>query len=543
MNKLSIKSILIIIFLIPASSLIIVMLFLTQQMNNINKQSTTIAQVWLPSVQLAERMNTLTADLRNSEAIHIISTDKSEMDKATARIDTFKTSMTDSIERYGNRNLLSAESVIFNSFKNQYTDYLKLHDELLLLSEKNENIKATEIFITQSFELYNQFSETLIELADFNNAAASKESDIGDAIYEDAVNTLYVISSVVALILLVLVALGISVIKNLDSTLFALKEGMNELANGNLTVTMPNIGKTDIGLLYISFNVITKQMNEIMTDIRDQSGNVASSATELAAVMVQSAANAEEQSAQVEQIAAAVTQLSSSSEMVSTSVRHTETQSSEAMQLCDLGRKIADESRDRANKLTIQLTATAKVVETLKQRCESIEEVATVINNISDQTNLLALNAAIEAARAGEQGRGFAVVADEVRQLAAKSQSSTIHIKTIISELQSYSVDAQDKVAECLEKIEVTKQSTDESYQQLSLIHDAVSGISSGASEVSVASEQQSRAAEEISEAINGTKEMIAQNVAGIEELSKTSSFLSEIAEKQRANMKKFKLS
>ena len=540
MNKINIKTILIIFFVLPVSCIAIVMLFLVQKMNDINNRSTEIANIWLPSVQITERIGAQIADLRNNEAIYLLSKSKDKSIIIDIREDISRlTSQYNDLIIYP---IDPEEEKLLNEIKQYYSNYLKAQDDLFSFSEKNEHIKSVELFTNQSLDMYNKLFNTLNELSTFNSVGSSKANDMANATYAEAINTVYILSTVITLILLILLAFGFLAIKNIDRTFLTLKETMSELASGNLTVNLPNIGNSDVGSLYASVNIISQQMNKMMSDIHEQSGNVASSATELATVMGQSATNAEEQNAQVEQIAAAITELSASSEMVSTSVKHSETQALDAMQLCVLGRKIAEDNRDRANELTALLIATAEVVETLKHRCESVEEVATVINNISDQTNLLALNAAIEAARAGEQGRGFAVVADEVRQLAAKTQSSTIHIKTIINELQEHSFNAKSKVAVCLEKVEITKNSTVDSYQQLSLIHGAVSEISSGASEISVASEQQYRAAEEISVAINGAKEMITQNIDGIEKASKTSSLLSEIAEKQRININKFKL-
>ena len=419
-------------------------------------------------------------------------------------------------------------------YSNVIIKYFDIYERLVFDIEK---LKAND------YER-SRLAKDIRNILDTSNASNSEMmADIGAISAENAksINKIQLTSWGVAALLSILIALFIT--SKLNYVFSILSYGLNLMAERDFT-TLTNVqGRNVIGQLGSNADLTISSISKAMAEIKDQSNEVASSATELAAIMVQSSTNAEEQSTQVAQIAAAVTELSASAEMVANSVQKTETQAFDAMELCNLGRGIAEDNKNRANELTHELSQTAKVVETLKDRCESIEEVATVINNISDQTNLLALNAAIEAARAGEYGRGFAVVADEVRTLAAKTQDSTVHIKNIISELQVHSTDAQSRVTECLTKIEMTKASTDESYEQLASIQDAVSAISSSASEISVAATQQSRAAEEISEAINSAREVIAQNVMGIDESSKTSNFLSEIAEKQRTNIERFKLS
>lgn len=328
--------------------------------------------------------------------------------------------------------------------------------------------------------------------------------------------------------------------RNINNVLAAIAKTISATANQNLTALTNLSGTNELAVLAKDLDSSIRNMGEMVGSVREQSNDVASSSTELACVMTQSSSNAEEQNMQIEQIAAAVTELSASSNLVAESAKNTEIQATEATSLCQLGQEIAEQNKTRADDLTTQLSDTASVVENLRTHCINIEEVATVINTISEQTNLLALNAAIEAARAGEMGRGFAVVADEVRNLAGKTQQSTVHIKQIISELQSYSLDATEKVDGCLNTVTLTRETSIQSYDHLTNINSAIQSIYGSATEMASAALQQSHAVEEISGTVVGIKDIISQNVTGIEESSKASNFLSELAEKQRSQLEQF---
>ncbi len=402
-----------------------------------------------------------------------------------------------------------------------------------------KELTANEQVMKQWFENATVIRDNIDAVLERNNAMRDQAMKDSYASI-DRVTTMqlaaWLISALIAIVLsLFLASRIISIFGRLSTSLAA-------MAEKDLSQNTGISGRNELAKLAQNMDITMSTMSLVLHDVRDQSTEVASSSTELAAVMVQSSANAEEQSAQVEQIAAAVTEMSSSAEMVAESAKNTESKAIAALEACIDGQDIVEQNKMNAEQLTSELADTAEVVEQLKQRCHSIVEVANVINNISEQTNLLALNAAIEAARAGELGRGFAVVADEVRALAAKTQDSTGHIQNIISELQSNSDMAQSKVDLCLNKVASVHDSSQDAVAKLSAIQSSVSEINAVASEMSVAADQQSCAAEEISESLNGIKVAIEQNVAGIEQSSQASNFLSELAEKQSQMLGSFQL-
>jgi methyl-accepting chemotaxis protein len=532
MKNINIGKLLLLGFFIPVIAIIGLMMLSISQMGTINEQSTEISTNWLPSVKLVERIGNETGDLRNDEAVHIISTDAKAIQDANTLILSQKKQIDIFIADY--KKLISSpeEKTLFDQFNDQYKQYLTIQADLLKLSEENYNEQAKALFLGKSMDAYTEYSNTLQALSSLNATGASDASSFGDAIYDQAL-TIMVASVVAVTISIVIIALMIS--SNLVGSITTIQNAMIKMSEGDLTVRISKQGNNELGVLAECVNKTSEQFAKLTQQLIAVADNVDGSSQMLASTMNQADANSQEMLMQVEQVATAVNEMSSTAMDISRNATEAEAFAIEANESVKHGHDALVESNKISDKINLSIKESTQIVNELKSYSNEIGAVIEVINSISEQTNLLALNAAIEAARAGEQGRGFAVVADEVRTLAGKTQTSTINIQDIITKLQKQASKADEYMQSnsyLIDDAQKIAQRVRESFSGITL---SVSKISEMNSLVATASTQQSSVTEEISKNITHMLDMVNQNVVGISESSTASAELS----KQSTNQKK----
>ncbi|GLK87543.1 methyl-accepting chemotaxis protein [Pseudomonas turukhanskensis] len=215
-----------------------------------------------------------------------------------------------------------------------------------------------------------------------------------------------------------------------------LVEQAQALGNGDLSVRLNITSHDEIGDLARNFNQMGEALSTMVSRIRGAAENVSSRAQALAGLSSGAYEGIEQQSGEITSMAGAVEEFSATSLNIADNMRHTERLANENSQQTRIGRTSMEEASAALEQISSSLNGTADVINTLGQRSQEIGGIVSVITSIADQTNLLALNAAIEAARAGEQGRGFAVVADEVRSLAGRTRDATNEISAMIQSIQ-----------------------------------------------------------------------------------------------------------
>ncbi|MDE1239653.1 methyl-accepting chemotaxis protein [Vibrio aestuarianus] len=421
--------------------------------------------------------------------------------------------------------------------------YGGLTAQVMDLSNRREQGLVSESELNAVIAQYRTSGNDMVNAI---NALSKKLNDYTiDSMDQSSQDNARVMNSAMVSVLLVLaVSLFMAwVLSNFIVTPIQKLQGvMRELAQGNLTIRADADGKNEISLLSRDVNTTASQLHVIVDELNRISEDVASASTELAAVMTQAESNANQELSEIEQVASAVNELASTANNVSDNATLADSTAREADELAKSGLSIFKESTQASTQMSDALNHAAHVVSSLKEQSEQINEVIEVIRGVSEQTNLLALNAAIEAARAGETGRGFAVVADEVRMLAARTQDSTKEIQTIIEQLQSQSVLANDSMQISLDMLLKNNELTQKANDALIGITESVSDINDSNAQVATAAEEQSQVTQDINRSVVNMSELVNQNVTGISQSASASSELSQLAEKQKAQLAFFKL-
>jgi methyl-accepting chemotaxis protein len=313
-------------------------------------------------------------------------------------------------------------------------------------------------------------------------------------------------------------------------------------ASGDLTQAIEIDSQDEVGELLGAMNGMRHKLLDMLSTISGTTAQLASAAEQMSVVTNQTSQTIQEQRKETEQVATAMNEMATTAQQIAVSISHTSSSAGDASEQANDGSRVVQQTIEQINKLTEAVEESAQTIGEVEQHSETISAVLDVIKGIADQTNLLALNAAIEAARAGEQGRGFAVVADEVRALAGRTQQSTNEINEMIGQLQVRSRLAVEVMERSREQVGSTVQFATQAGIALEAITQAVEQINEMSSQIASAAEQQGAVAEEINSNIVKISGMTNQTAEGAEETATASADLTRMASELQAVVGQFKV-
>jgi methyl-accepting chemotaxis protein len=331
------------------------------------------------------------------------------------------------------------------------------------------------------------------------------------------------------------------ILRRVGAAVANLENTARHAADGDLTTRAPE-GGDELGRIGAAFNRLSDSVREVMRGLAQSSSQLAAAAEELAATSEQASQGVLQQQSGTDQVATAMNEMAASVQEVARNTTQAAIAARESDQLVKTGAQQVIESGAASKSLARDIEEAGSVIQKLADDSKNIGMVLEVIRGIAEQTNLLALNAAIEAARAGEQGRGFAVVADEVRTLASRTQQSTQEIQAMIVRLQSAATAAVDAMSRGLSQAHNSAEQVSKTGEALRAIAAAVTKITDMNVQIASAVEQQSTVAEDINRNITSISGIGEQTASGARQSVAASGELARLATDMQGVVARFKV-
>ncbi|MEW5714856.1 methyl-accepting chemotaxis protein [Pseudomonas sp. SB113] len=420
-----------------------------------------------------------------------------------------------------------------------WPNYISSADRIMSLLDSGQIEQARAQLNSTNNELFRQARELIRVMIESNNRQIKEGAIAAEDLRSSALT--WMISGIV-LAFIIAVIIGVLITRLITRPIAQAVENAQRIAKGDLTQAITTDRTDEAGQLLMALSDMQGGLKSTLMEIANASDQLASAAEELSAVTDESTRGLTRQNDEIQQAATAVNQMTAAVDEVASNAVSTSEASRQATTEAEDGRQQVEQAVSGMSSMVVEINDSTQSVADLAGQVREIGKVIDVIRGIADQTNLLALNAAIEAARAGEQGRGFAVVADEVRALAHRTQTSTVDIEKMIGEVQAGADGAVAAMNKSLNWANNTQTLAQNAGQALERITASVASINERNLVIASASEEQAQVAREVDRNLLNIQDLSTQTAAGAHQTNASSQDLSRLATSFNMLVSKFQL-
>jgi methyl-accepting chemotaxis protein len=512
-------------------------LFALSVMSDMREGTRQISEDWLPGVMTLSHAAQNVQRVRALTLRMMLTSNPLALEENYAKIENLKAETRKELSAYEKTIREPEDRVIFERFKAAESSYMLLQGKVVELTRKGQLDEAREIINGEMNQHADALSKNLSDLINFNDRGANDAASRSVEVFLKARTGVMWALVIVSLASLVL---GIGLIRSIVIPLRQSVELAKVVATGNLTTHIEITGTDEPAQLMAALRSMQGNLRDTIVAIAESSSQLASASEELSTVTEDSSRGLHQQNVEIEQAATAITQMTAAAEDVARNAVSTADATRASDQTAQQGRQQVLQTVDAIGELVRVVGASADEVEDLAARVRDISQVLDVIRTVAEQTNLLALNAAIEAARAGEAGRGFAVVADEVRSLAHRTQRSTQEIEQLVNAIEQGTDQAVNAMQSSNTRARDTLGVAQLAGQALDQIASSFTQINERNLVIASAAEQQAQVARVVDINLSNIRDLASQTAAGATQTSAASQELSRLAVSLNSLVMKF---
>ncbi|OEE96945.1 methyl-accepting chemotaxis protein [Vibrio crassostreae] len=424
------------------------------------------------------------------------------------------------------------QSELIEDFSNQREAYAKGFEQVHQQMLENTQRTATLSSIGDSLA---------IAVADAQSILEQQKQALTPELQASEKRSIQIIILLTGVALVIGMTSAVLVTRSITKGIAQVKQITNELSQGNLNVEVNIESKNEIGELLTNMEITIESLRDIVGQVNRSSVRIGEMSESLNQVTNNSSTNATQLNSEMINISSAVDQLASSTSEIAASANHASQVANQATENVAMGLKEVDKTLHEIGSADESMQVSSQKVTDLHKESMNIGAILEVIKGVSEQTNLLALNAAIEAARAGEQGRGFAVVADEVRTLAKRTQDSASQIDELITSLQRGAKDALESIKESHSTVSDASTQAQQASQNLHVINQHIQDLNQANSQIAVSVDEQDRLTKSLGENAQGANTIAQSNQESVSSISGAASDLTEVAHHLESQVNRFR--